>query len=137
MCISWHFSLSYFLPLSPPLSLCPPFFSSLSHSISFSLLSSPLSSLIFLVKTSVDHSLPVCLCTESRGRTITCSKCYGTALMDNSILRAALGLAGGQLGSEGDIRSPVTALSRNRACKKHVQYYRQTYVPCKWPEGTR
>lgn len=33
----------------------------------------------------------------------------GCALLDNSILRVALGLVGGQLGSEGDIRNTVTA----------------------------
>lgn len=44
----------------------------------------------------------------------------GCAFLDNSILKAALGLLGGQLDSEGDIRSPVTALSRDRACQQHV-----------------
>lgn len=48
--------------------------------------------------------------------------CPGCALLDNSMLRAALGLAGGQLGSEGDISSTVTAQGTDKECKQHVQH---------------
>lgn len=46
----------------------------------------------------------------------------GCALLTNSMLRAGLGLEGGQLGSEDDTRSTVTALSRDKVCKQHVQH---------------
>lgn len=46
----------------------------------------------------------------------------GCALPTNSMLRAGLGLEGGQLGSEDDTRSAVTALSRDKVCKQHVRH---------------
>lgn len=75
LCACHGISLSYFPSLSLPL----PLLSSLSHSISFSFPSSPCSSHIFLVKMAVGQSLPVCFHTEDMGRTITCTKCYSTA----------------------------------------------------------
>lgn len=46
----------------------------------------------------------------------------GCALPTNFMLRAGLSLEGGQLGSEDDTRSAVTALSRDKVCKQHVQH---------------